>query len=189
MTNTVETKLSDFVCSYLWFLAISLMKEDASHQRVHTPDLQKWDGWHAEILNNLWLEKWECCVSRASYKFHGQHGVTSWCAPIFHMNWQILSSVYKYLASLGKANMKNKFQKTPLELSLLFWGLCFLQMKSERIYFVNMLSKTLSKKGGNNWGAEKLHTLAWKCLATAPSELGATEKKADEMLKRQTMKC
>ena len=64
MTNTVETKLSDFVCSYLWFLAISLMKEDASHQRVHTPDLQKWDGWHAEILNNLWLEKWECCVSR-----------------------------------------------------------------------------------------------------------------------------
>ena len=131
----------------------------------------------------------ENVVFPASYKFHGQHGVTSWCAPISHMNWQILSSVYKYLASLGKANMKNKFQKNLWNSCLCYGVLYFLFFKSERIYFVNMLSKTLSKKGGNNWGAEKLHTLAWNCLATAPSELGATEKKADEMLKRQTMKC
>ena len=147
MTNTVETKLSDFVCSYLWFLAISLMKEDASHQRVHTPDLQKWDGWHAEILNNLWLEKWECCVSRVVQIPRPTRCHIMVCAPISHMNWQILSSVYKYLASLGKANMKNKFQKTPLELSPLLWGVIFSFLQKRENLFCEHVVQNLVQKG------------------------------------------
>ena len=92
------------------------------------------------------------------------------------------------LQAWGKQTWKISFRKC-------LWNFCFngcyvfFRWKARELILWTCCPKSLSKKGWNNWGAEKLHTLAWNCLATAPSELGATEKKADEMLKRQTMKC
>ena len=149
--------------------------------KSETADMQKFwtiSDWRSENV-----------VFPASYKFRVQHGVTSWCVHLF-LTWidKYCPQFTNTLQAWGKQTWKISFRKC-------LWNFCFngcyvfFRWKARELILWTCCPKSLSKKGWNNWGAEKLHTLAWNCLATAQSELGATEKKADEMLKRQTMKC